>query len=77
MKKNLVRNIAFFVLFILSSVVSAQNEMATNFRGEGKIYVVLAVILLIVAGFFFMLFRLEKKAKQLEKELKETKNESY
>lgn len=77
MKKNLVRNIAFFVLFIFSSAVSAQNEMATNFRGEGKIYVVLAVILLIVAGFFLMLFRLEKKAKQLEKEVKETKNESY
>lgn len=58
------------MLFFQGFGAFAQPEMAINFRGEGKIYVVLAVILLIVAGFFFMLFRLEKKAKKLEEEIK-------
>lgn len=49
----------------------AQVEMADDFRGEGKIYVVIAIILVILAGFFFLLFKLDKRSKRLEKEIKE------
>ena len=52
-------------------ISSAQVEMADNFRGEGKIYVVIAVILIILAGFFLMLFKLDKRTKRLEEDLKE------
>jgi ABC-type amino acid transport system permease subunit len=41
-------------------------EMADKFREDGKIYVVLAVILLILSGMFTYLFLLDKKIKQLE-----------
>ena len=51
----------------------AQVEMADNFRGEGKIYVVIAVILIILAGFFFLLFKLDRRAKRLQKEIEEKK----
>ena len=59
------------LLFIHSLVAQAQVEMADNFRGEGKIYVVIAVILIILAGFFFLLFKLDRRAKRLEKEIEE------
>jgi ABC-type Fe3+ transport system permease subunit len=42
-------------------------EMADTFRAEGKIYVVLAVILVIMAGLFAYLFMLDKKITALEK----------
>lgn len=47
------------------------QEMADKFRGEGKIYVVIAVILIILAGFFVMLFKLDNKAKRLEQEVED------
>ncbi|MEQ9468785.1 MAG: hypothetical protein RLN88_15350 [Ekhidna sp.] len=53
-----------------TQLAHAQVEMADDFRGEGKIYVVIAIILVILAGFFFMLFKLDKRSKRLEKEIK-------
>ncbi|MEQ9402612.1 MAG: CcmD family protein [Cyclobacteriaceae bacterium] len=68
---SLISRFILPVLFLLSSVLSnAQVEMADDFRGEGKIYVVLAIILVILAGFFYLLFRLDKKTKRLEEEVK-------
>lgn len=55
------------LLCALSS--KAQVEMANDFRGEGKVYVVIAIILLILIGFFIMLFKLDRRAKRLEKEI--------
>lgn len=46
-------------------------EMADLFREEGKIYVVIAVILIIFAGVVVYLFTTEQKLKKLEKEMKE------
>jgi hypothetical protein len=43
--------------------------MADAFRAEGKIYVVVAVILLIFAGFIAYVVRIDRKVKRLEKEL--------
>ena len=54
----------------LSSLVTfGQVEMADDFRGEGKIYVVIAIILVLLIGFFFMLFKLDRKSKRLLKEI--------
>ncbi len=62
--------LAFSLLIILTPIVStAQVEMADNFRGEGKIYVVIAIILVILTGFFYLLFRLDRKTKRLEEEV--------
>lgn len=43
-------------------------EMADGMRQSGKIYVVIAVILTILAGLIFYLVRLDRKINRLEKE---------
>ncbi len=53
------------VLFWLQE--SSQIEMADKFREEGKIYVVLAIVLLILTGLFIYLIRISKRVSNLEK----------
>jgi CcmD family protein len=60
------------ILNIITSIL-LQVPMADTFRSEGKIYVVVAVILIILFGMFFYLFRLDKKINKLEEELKNSK----
>ncbi len=63
----------FSLLFILTNFVAnaqADVEMADQFRADGKIYVVIAVISIILAGFFVYLFRLDRKVTNLENRLK-------
>ncbi|MEM9328058.1 MAG: CcmD family protein [Bacteroidota bacterium] len=43
-------------------------EMADGFRGDGKIYVVVAVVLLILIGLFAYLVFLDRRLKKLESE---------
>lgn len=59
----------FFLLILSAGSVLAQAsdiEMADNFRAEGKIYIVVAVILVILIGLFVYLIRLDKKLTKLE-----------
>lgn len=68
-----MRTTLFSLLFILASFVAdaqAEVEMADQFRAEGKIFVVIAVIGIILAGLFVYLFRLDRKITKLEKRLK-------
>lgn len=46
---------------------STSVPMADGLRSEGKIYVVVAVILTIFAGIIFYLVRLDRKISRLEK----------
>jgi hypothetical protein len=53
--------------------VSAGNsdvEMAETLRRDGKIYVVVAVIITVLAGLIIYLVRLDSKVSKLEKQLK-------
>ncbi|MEP1094983.1 MAG: CcmD family protein [Cyclobacteriaceae bacterium] len=69
---KLLFRLSFLITILLAPITSgAQIEMADNFRGEGKIYVVIVIILVILTGFFYMLFKLDKKSKRLEKEIEE------
>ncbi|WP_395784142.1 CcmD family protein [Aquirufa sp.] len=68
MKTNL-----FSLLLILTTfVANAQSEveMADQFRADGKINVVIAVIGIILVGLFVYLFRLDRKITDLENRLK-------
>ena len=67
----MLRYIVFMSFMLGSLLTHAQVEMADKFRGEGKIYVVIAVILIIMAGFFYLLFNLDRKTKRLAKEVEE------
>ncbi len=49
-------------------------EMADTMRQSGKIYVVVAVILTIFAGFIFYMVRLDKKVSALEKDITDSNN---
>lgn len=64
----------FSVCILAALLGNAQVEMADNFRGEGKIYIVIGVILIILAGFFYLLLRLDKRTKKLEREVQENEN---
>ncbi len=69
MKKYLIS-----LLFILSSIspsIAQAPEMADAMRSNGKIYVVVAVLTIVLAGVLFYLISLDSKISKLEKELKD------
>lgn len=49
---------------------NAQVEMADNFRAEGKIYVVVAILAIVLAGFIVYAVRIDTKLSKIEKEIK-------
>jgi hypothetical protein len=51
-------------------VASKKVEMADQFRADGKIYVVIAVLLIILLGLITYVVRLDRKIGRLEKESK-------
>lgn len=56
------------VVFLSTNVLTAQDiEMATGLRSEGKIYVVVLVLSLIIIGLFGYLFYLDGKISKKEK----------
>lgn len=60
-------------LILIASATFAQDqsvEMADTMRANGKIYVVVGIILIILIGFISYLFILDKKMTRLEKEIK-------
>lgn len=65
---------ASFLFCMVASFVQAQDtlntetEMADLMRSNGKIYVVIAVMLTILFGLIFYLVRLDKKITRLEKD---------
>lgn len=66
-----------FLLLLVSSMLSftasaqvSDIEMADQFRADGKIYVVIAVVSVVLIGLFAYLFRLERKVTELEKRSK-------
>jgi hypothetical protein len=51
-----------------ATLASAQDvEMADTFRSEGKIYVVVAIVLIVLSGLIAFLFLLDRKLTRLEK----------
>jgi len=63
-------------LLTITTVATAQSgadenekvQMAEVMRSSGKIYVVVAVLMVILAGLFFYLLQLDRKLKRLEKD---------
>lgn len=56
-----------FLLLGFGNVALAQDaEMADALRAEGKIYVVVAIVLIVLAGLIVYLFALDRKLNKLE-----------
>lgn len=63
-------------MLLFSNFLFAQNEaieMADKMRADGKIYVVVAVLLIIFAGITAYLFSIDRKLYKLEKKVNEDK----
>lgn len=73
---NIKKIVFLFGLLLLQMASFAQEaaapavEMATELRSSGKIYVVVAVLLIIFAGIAIYLTRLDRKISKLENEIK-------
>lgn len=69
----MIKKVIFFLSFLLSGSIGfaqPQNntvEMADAFRADGKIYVVVGVVLIILLGLFAYLFYIDKKLSKIEK----------
>lgn len=60
------------LLATLAHGAGAQHaEMADTFRAEGKIYVVVAIILIVLTGLIAYLFLLDRKINRLERRIEE------
>ncbi|HEY5746423.1 MAG TPA: CcmD family protein [Chryseolinea sp.] len=66
--KKLINSLLGLVLMVLSLSANAQSDvpMADGLRSEGKIYVVVAIILIVLAGLVVYLFLMDRKVKKLE-----------
>jgi CcmD family protein len=66
-----MKYLASLGLLLFSIAGSAQSiEMADQMRSEGKIYVVIAVVLVILIGLLLYLVSIDRKVGKLEKEIK-------
>ena len=70
MKPKLLLLITSLLVNLLAFAQDSSVDMADTMRKEGKIYVVVAIILTIFAGIIFYLVRLDRKISRLEKEEK-------
>jgi hypothetical protein len=65
--RTTIRLLASF-LVLISTVCTAQNpEMADTMRSEGKIYVVVTIVLVVLIGLIGYLFLVDRKVSRLEK----------
>jgi protein-S-isoprenylcysteine O-methyltransferase Ste14 len=66
--KKLISSLLGLILMALSLSANAQSDvpMADGLRSEGKIYVVVAIILIVLAGLIVYLFLMDRKVKKLE-----------
>ena len=68
------KNVFFLLAFMLFSVLllaqngSGKSAIGNTMRSNGRIYVVVAVMLTILAGLILYMVRLDRKITKLEKE---------
>ena len=78
MYKKIHTLVLLFICQVLSMPLWAQGdtsaakpvEMADKFRADGKIYVVIVVVVMILLGLIWYVARLDRKISRLEKDLK-------
>lgn len=71
--KKVIQKLSVLPLLFLSQLLFAENdrpEMADAMHSNGKIYVVVAVVLVILSGLFIYLYAADRRIKKLEEEIK-------
>ena len=71
-----MKKLLSLIVFVLAAfpLVAQQPEMADTMRSEGKIYVVVAILVVILGGLMAYVFALDRKATRLEKKLDELRS---
>jgi len=66
--KYILSGILVFLILNTNAIAQASEiEMADQMRANGKIYVVLLTVLIVLSGLFLFLIYLDKKISELEK----------
>ncbi len=65
---------AFIPNVIAQSETGSNVEMADKMRSEGKIYVVVVVVTIVITGLLIYAINTDRKVSRLEKEVKELKS---
>jgi hypothetical protein len=68
-KRNLLSLFLLFVSLFVFAQDSKEIKMADTMRSNGKIYVVVAVVITIFTGIICYLIRLDRKISKLEKNI--------
>lgn len=78
--KTSIRYLLTLALMCTAGIAAAQDvEMADTFRSQGKIYVVVAIVLIVLTGLILFLFLLDRKLTRLENAMRaknQTKRDS-
>ena len=56
--------------FVEANAPASDIEMADRLRADGKIYIVVGCVLVVLAGMIFYLISLDKKVSNLERQIK-------
>ncbi len=67
--------IAAILLLAFFSTTAKAADMADAMRSDGKIWVVVAVIAVILIGLFIFLFAIDRKISSVEKQLNQDKKQ--
>ncbi|MDH4057824.1 MAG: CcmD family protein [Cyclobacteriaceae bacterium] len=68
--KRIANLLAGAFLLLTTNLYSQEVEMADTMRSEGKIYVILAIVLIVLIGLILYLFLMDRKLKKMEDQLK-------
>lgn len=71
MKKRINYLLITLFMVICTTAFSQEVEMADTMRSNGKIYVIVGIILIILIGLITYLFLLDRKVSRLENRLKD------
>lgn len=66
--KRIAAVIAMAMISVFAQAQNAANDNNDVMKSNGKIYVVMCVVIVIVLGLFLYLIRLDRKITKLEKE---------
>jgi uncharacterized integral membrane protein len=72
---NILKSLLLTILTLINPLLFAQQavQMADTMRAEGKIYVVVAILVTILLGLLFYVFVMDRKVTRLEKKVTERK----
>lgn len=76
MNKIKLLSVVGLLLSFIPTFAQQEVPMADQLRSEGKIYIVVIMILIVLAGLIFYLFLMDKKVKKLEKLVSERKKQT-